>query len=281
MKDLISVGYIVADTIDGQEYIGGSATAVALNGAKLGLNTKLLSVVGTDDQSKRFLSHIDSFGVDVSTIHQHPGIQLSRNTISHHDRTSGWEDRGAARAFETTSWEGWDREQYRSIHTGSAHKSAVKRLLPQASKEAIRSFSPGPKVKLDSEYVHPDILKHATHVFLNEHEWQVVQELYGLDSPQSLLAYGPAFLAITRGENGVDAFTGQSSDFQTYHVSATRIEAPETTGAGDALALGVLASILQGQPTKHALELGVALATVCVERAGAEISSASLSNIRR
>lgn len=150
MNEFLSVGYAVIDRIDGKEYYGGSGAGTAINAAHLGLNADLLAPFGTDNTSIQFLNYLHTEGVSTQLSPQDDHFHLPENTISHHDRTKGWNDFGLSDQLETSIIPTHQLSRFRLIHLTSAHFTWTKQIF-EADHNSI-SFSPGPKVVLDQRY---------------------------------------------------------------------------------------------------------------------------------
>ena len=76
---------------------------------------------------------------------------------------------------------------------------------------------------------------------------------------RKLLGYGPAAVAIKRGERGALVGTRQGvGEFPAY-----RVEVRDTTCAGDAFAAGFLFGVGQGRTLEDSVRLGNAAGALC------------------
>lgn len=83
-----------------------------------------------------------------------------------------------------------------------------------------------------------------------------------------LLARGPGAVIITLGERGALLLDDES----VSHVPAVKVDAVDTTGAGDAF-IGSLAYFLgEGRPLREAIERANAIAAVSVMKVGTQVS---------
>jgi ribokinase len=102
---------------------------------------------------------------------------------------------------------------------------------------------------------------------LNEHE-----AAWLLNSPwedsRRLLELGPRSVVVTLGAKGVLLHTGDGS----HTVPAPRVEAVDTTGAGDAFTGALAAGLASGKDLRAAVELAVRVAAISVTRPGAQPS---------
>ena len=130
-------------------------------------------------------------------------------------------------------------------------------------------LNPAPAVEL------PDELLALTDICIpNETEARILTG-YTVDSPESavpagkaLLEKGPRNVIITLGEKGAVCFEGDSVDY----IPAEKVNAVDTTGAGDAF-VGTLAfQLAGGHPMTSAIRSAVAVASRCVLKEGTQTS---------
>jgi ribokinase len=85
---------------------------------------------------------------------------------------------------------------------------------------------------------------------------------------QTLRAAGAATVLVTLGAQGVVTASAQAQ----VHAPAQRVEAVDTTGAGDTFIGGFCAALIQGRSVASAVAYGQAAAAICVTRLGAQPS---------
>jgi ribokinase/sulfofructose kinase len=86
-----------------------------------------------------------------------------------------------------------------------------------------------------------------------------------IEAAQSLLAFGPHTVMVTRGEAGSLAVTrGEVAEHPGYRVAVV-----DTTGAGDTFNAAFLAATLQGKPLEERLQFANAAAAISVTALGA------------
>jgi ribokinase len=121
----------------------------------------------------------------------------------------------------------------------------------------------------------PDRLLEKVHIFTpNQHEATFFS---GLDSDTAEEAYaagralqdkGIEKVIITLGKQGAQVFDGDES----YFIPGTRVEAVDTTGAGDAFMGGLGVALGEGLPLNKATRFASAVAALSVTKAGATSS---------
>ncbi|MEP7166367.1 MAG: carbohydrate kinase family protein [Candidatus Woesebacteria bacterium] len=279
MNEFVSVGYAAIDTIDGEDHFGGAAAGIALNAARLGLKSELISAFGTDHVSILYLQYLEKLGVSTQWSLQSPSFQLPQNHISHDDRTQGWVDFNLTTYLEETSIPTKTLANAHTIHLASAHFSWVEKIL-QTTHENV-SFSPGPKVALDQRYAPLDILSTVPYVFVNEAEWQALQKYYQFTQPSDLIELGAQAIISTQGSQGVHIAYRDGQAIRTQRYQPDVIPNAETTGAGDALALGFLLARMHGVSISAALQFGMQAASEAVRSPGVILPPAAIQNLKK
>ncbi len=275
MKTMLSVGYAVMDRIDGAEYRGGAAAGIAINGKRLGLEMGLMTVFGEDDNSREYLEYLIELGVGVSHSYIVPEATIPTNIISHLDRTTGWENDGATRNMSDIPIDPVTIKQFEAVHLASSHFTLAKRMA-QAVTSSIFTYSPGPKLCLSTDYLDNDALKRSDVVFLNEDELRVVKSVLNIETPAEITKYGPEYVVTTRGALGSDIHYMDGRKNVHEHIAAIKTNVPETTGAGDAMALGFMISYLEGLPIRTCGEIGAVLAHYALDRKGVLIGDVNI-----
>jgi sugar/nucleoside kinase (ribokinase family) len=264
--ELLVVGSVALDTLDGpfgkvKGELGGSAVYFAL-AASLLVSVKVVAPVGRDGVekvSRAFLGRpIDSTLLAVLdaptyrwTAHQEHGRNVdmgSADTIYDHwdpavpPDFSGWAFVGSMRPDKQA--QAMKLLHFARVLSADAMLSYVQRQTPEAK----------------------DVLKRSAWFFCNEQEFAA---LGGSDPEQFRRQWWLEGLVIKKGAQGVDAYTADGS----LHVPALPGHpAFDTTGAGDAVAGGMLARWLstgaERSGLQDALVCGVACASLTIESIG-------------
>lgn len=264
--ELLVVGSVALDTLDGpfgrvKGELGGSAVYFAL-AASLLVSVKVVAPVGRDGVekvSRAFLGRpIDSTLLAVLdaptyrwTAHQEHGRNVdmgSADTIYDHwdpavpPDFSGWAFVGSMRPDKQA--QAMKLLHFARVLSADAMLSYVQRQTPDAK----------------------DVLKRSGWFFCNEQEFAA---LGGSDPEQFRRQWWLDGLVIKKGPQGVDAHTADGS----LHVPALPGHpAFDTTGAGDAVAGGMLARWLstgaERSGLQDALVCGVACASLTIESIG-------------
>ena len=264
--ELLVVGSVALDTRDGpfgkvKSELGGSAVYFAL-AASLLVPVRVVAPVGRDGVEKlsRAFSNrlIDSRGLAVLdaptyrwTAHQEHGRNVDMGSTD-------------------TIYDGWDP----AVPPDFSGWAFVGSMRPDKQAQAMKLLHFTRLLSADAmlSYVQrqtpeaKDVLKRAAWFFCNEQEFAA---LGGNDPEQFRRQWWLDGLVIKKGPRGVDAHTADGS----LHVPALLGHpAFDTTGAGDAVAGGMLARWLstgaQRSDLQDALVCGVACASLTIESIG-------------
>jgi ribokinase len=116
--------------------------------------------------------------------------------------------------------------------------------------------------------ISPATLAALDVLLVNEHEaaWLLGGE--GLDDPAKLLELGPRSAVVTLGARGALVVTADG----VTELASPRVEAVDTTGAGDAFAGALTAALAEGAELADAAARAVRVAAISVTRPGAQPS---------
>jgi ribokinase len=89
---------------------------------------------------------------------------------------------------------------------------------------------------------------------------------------EALLARGVGMVILTLGAQGCLAAYPEAGRPVRQHVPAFKVQAVDTTAAGDVFCGTLAAALMEGQPVPAALRFASAAAAICVTRIGAQPS---------
>lgn len=117
-----------------------------------------------------------------------------------------------------------------------------------------------------------ELLQKIDYLILNEIEAAMLAEEQSEDIPllaRKLHALGARNVVVTLGEKGVH---GSFADGQQRHLPARKVQAVDTTAAGDTFIGGFIGAIAQGRDQFDAIAYAQAAAALSVTRVGAQTS---------
>jgi cytidine kinase len=264
--ELLVVGSIALDKREGpfgkvDEELGGSAVYFAL-AASLIVPVKVSAPMG-HDAVDRVAKAFDGRPIDTALVHvlEVPTYRWTARQEHGHNVDLGSSDR---------IYDRW-KPQVPSDFTGWAFVGSMR---PDRQAEAIKHLNRAKVLAADAmlSYVKEhtrdakDVLQRASWYFCNEEEFAA---LGGRDPEEFRRQWWLEGLVIKHGEKGVTAYT----PYSRVHVPALpKYPAFDTTGAGDAVAGGMLARWLttgaESGGLQDALVCGVACASLTIEAIG-------------
>ncbi len=252
---------------------GGKGANQAAGAARLGAQTAIVGMVGDDDFGTEALDDLRSFGVDLS----HVGVAGGPTGVA-----AVLVDRQAENLIAVAS--GANAEL-----PGERVERALGELAPRGTvilaglevpDEAVRAaavhasefgctfvLNPAP-----ARQVPPDVVAQADVLTPNQ------IEAVALGSADQLLQQGARAVVVSRGALGADLYRlGKPSVTQP----AFRVDAVDTTGAGDALNAGLAWALSDRRPLEEALRLASAAGALATRAVGARASLATRDEVER
>jgi len=255
----------------------GGQIATALAGcARMGLRTKLATIMGNDDNGNRIRAELSGRGIDVSEVvirdapNQYAVILVDE---SNGERTVLW-DRDDRLAFGN----GELREELvasaRVLHVDDVDVDGAIRAANQARKT-------GTPVTSDIDRLTSrtmELVSAVTFPIFAEH---VPPALTGVSDPgealRALRRVHNGVLCVTLGARGAVALEGD----RLCHMPAFGVEAVDTTGAGDVFRAGFIYAYLKGLALADTLRFANAAAAVSCTRLGAMAGAPSVEEAER
>jgi fructokinase len=293
---LLIVGEALIDVVihpDGrrEEHPGGSPANVAITLGRLGHAPTLLTSIGDDEPGRLIAAWLRTSCVSLDP--RSVGAAPTSRAVAHLDQA------GAARYDLDIRWQLPDTSPGDAdlVHIGSISATlspgsrAVHRIVGQARERALISYDPNirpalitdpaaTRVAVEALAAGADIVK----VSDEDLSW-IDPSARPEDTARRWLGERPAMVIVTRGADGVTAFTSLG----TVSATAPRVRVADTVGAGDTLTGAFLAGLVDrgvldgadgaarrqrlhrlGRPDiEDVLRFSVAAAAVTVSRAGA------------
>ncbi|MFB6818562.1 ribokinase [Streptomyces sp. NPDC056347] len=296
--DLLVVGSANADLVIGVErrpaagetvlgsdlvvHPGGKGANQAVAAARLGARTALLARVGDDAHGRLLLDTQAGAGVDSAGVlvgGAPTGVALitvdpsGDNSIvvspGANGRLTPEDVRGAAGLLRAS------RVVSAQLEIPLETVVEVVRNLPAGARFVL---NPSPPVPLPAE-----VLAACDPLIVNEHEARVLTGGDPDGSPEdwakALLALGPRSVVVTLGERGALVATGGEAAVGTARVPSVKVEAVDTTGAGDAFTAALAWRLSTGAPLFEAAAYAARVGAAAVTRAGAQESYPSAEEV--
>jgi sugar/nucleoside kinase (ribokinase family) len=256
--------------------LGGQVATTLCTCAALGLRTRYVGTFGSDEHGRLVRAELEQRGVDTTPAlvryapNRHAVILVDERNG---ERTVVWQ-RDPALTLRP--------DQVTSEQLAGARLLHVDNVDEDAAIAAARlGRDAGMIVTTDIDQVGPNtpaLLAAATFPILAE---RVPQALTGeTDAARALRAMRTlhqGMLCVTLGSNGSMLLV----DDTLHHVPAFRVEAVDTTGAGDVFRGALIFSLLRGDGPEDMLRFANAAAAVSCTREGAIAGVPALDEIRR
>lgn len=277
---LVVIGTVAFDAIETpfgktDKIVGGAATYASLAASYLYKKTKIVAVIGDDFQQEDIKS-LEDHGIDVE------GLQIKKGEKSffwsgkyHNDMNSRdtlTTELNVLADFDPIIPESYQDCEYLMLGN----------LTPQVQQTVVNRMHKRPKlIVMDTMNFWMDIamddllqtIKMVDVLTINDAEARQLSGEYSLvKASKKILAMGPKYLIIKKGEHGALLFHGD----QIFSAPALPLaEVFDPTGAGDTFAggfIGYLAKVgtINFSNMKNAIIFGSALASFCVEKFGTE-----------
>jgi sugar/nucleoside kinase (ribokinase family) len=256
--------------------VGGQVATTLCTCAGLGLRTRYLGAFGNDEHGRLIRSELEQRGVETShsavryAPNRHAVILVDERTG---ERTIAWH-RDAALALQPRDLAPEALAGARLLHVDNVDEE-------MAIAAARLARAAGMMVTTDVDVVTDTtgvLIAAATLPVFAAH---VPEVLTGQTDPRRALRelrrqYG-AMLCVTLGSRGAMLLAGD----ELFEAPAFRVEAIDTTGAGDVFRGALIFSLLRGDPPESMLRFANAAAAVSCTREGAIASVPNLQEIDR
>lgn len=298
MPDVLVVGSINQDfvlrverrpqpgeTVTGAElslHGGGKGANQAAAAALLGARVAFLGRVGDDAFGKELVRELGETGVDTSLVSSAEGVHTGTAfiTVTPDGENAITVAPGANRALSPTDVDlAWRRLGGLSVvvcqmEIPLACVEQAARLARKSGARFVLNLAPPSRIP-------EDLLRSTDVLVVNEHEaafllGREVESVGGASrAAGELLARGPGSAVVTLGASG--AVVAAPGDVR--HVPAPRVEAVDTTAAGDAFVGALAARIAADDTLEEAVSYAVAAGAITVTRPGARSALPSSSEV--
>jgi len=269
-------GFVTDFNISG----GGSAANTIVGLARLGLNTGYVGKVASDMEGKFLLDELREEGVDVN------GITVTK--MGRSGKVMGYIDQQGDRALYVDAGVN-NQLEYNDINldyvsgTRFLHLSSFVAEKPfDAQKQLITKLS-GVKVCFDPGALYArkgfaelkPIIQRSYVILPNKLEVELLTGQDYKEGAKTFLELGAEIVAVKLGNRGCYVTDGKES----HMIEAYRVEAVDTTGAGDAFDAGFIYGLVNGKDLFECGRLGNFVASRCVLAMGARTGLPRLADL--
>jgi ribokinase len=267
--------------LDFKESAGGSAANTIVGLARLELKTGFIGKVASDREGKYLLDEFRKEGVDVN------GIAVMEGGRS--GSVMGFIDPQGDRALYVDPGVN-DHIDFKDINldyvsgTEFLHLSsfvgenpfkAQKQLIEQLS-SVKTSFDPGAIYARKGLNSIKPIIRRSYVLFPNGIEVKLLTGQDYREGARTLTELGANIVAVKLGKQGCYVTDGK----ETYLIEAYRVEAVDTTGAGDAFCAGFLYGLIKRKELYECGKLGNFVASRCISKMGARTGLPRLAELK-
>jgi ribokinase len=286
--DLLVVGSANADLVIGVErrpgagetvlgsdlavHPGGKGANQAVAAARLGARTALLARVGEDAYGRLLLDSQRAAGVDtVGVLVGGAPTGVALITVDPSGDNSIVVSPGANGRLTPQ-----DVRAAASLFHASRVVSAQLEIPLETVVEVVRSLAPGSRFVLNPSPPRPlpaEVLAACDPLIVNEHEARVILGDTGVgDEPEDwarvLLAKGPRSVVVTLGAEGALVASAEG----VARVASVKVDAVDTTGAGDSFTAALAWRLGAGSALVEAAAYAARVGAAAVTRRGAQES---------
>lgn len=244
--------------------LGGKGANQAVAAARLGANVTLFGSIGDDDAGVIFKKKMETEAVNISFVQS-----VNRTaTGSAFIELSKSENRilvvpGANQCTDSVYVERMFDEIIKhdiivfQLETPVSMLEYLVDKLAELGKTIV--LNPAP-----AQTIQAELLEKFTYITPNEHEYKLVMNT---DEPmEDLLRNYPNQLLITKGTEGVVYSDGND----TVRIPALKVEAVDTTGAGDTFSGAFAAALAEGKVLRESIQFANIAAGLSVKKKGAQ-----------
>ena len=256
-------------------FCGGQMATAMCACASLGLRAKYVGVTGHDDNGRRIRTALEYHHVDISD-----------------SVVRAVDNRLAIILVDASTGERvvlWDRDDELRLRDAELPVDAIAAASVVhvddvdgdiAIKAARLGRAAGALVTSDIDRLTPrteELVASVTHAIFAQ---DVPAQMSGVDNIEGALRKlrntFDNVLVVTMGEQGAVALEGD----RLVHAPAFKVQAVDTTGAGDVFRAGFIHALVNGLPIEQALQMGNAAAAVSCTRLGAINGVPTLAEVR-
>ncbi len=277
-KKAVCFGEILFDVFPDKERIGGAPLNVACRLNSMGVETEMISRVGSDFRGEELLTFLKSNNIQIHNIDrdsEHPTGMVKVNLSS-----------GGSATYDITHPAAWDK-----IVLTDAMITAVQRsdafifgslvCRDEVSRKTLFSLIPKAKYRVLDFNLRPphysvglleELMQHAEFIKFNDDELFEIAAMMG--SKYNSLEQNLLFMAVKTNARQICVTKGRHGAVllhqkKLYYNSGYKVKVKDTVGAGDSFLGTLLARLLQDDEPQRALDMACAVGALVAGSEGA------------
>ncbi|CAH1222710.1 Ribokinase [Paenibacillus sp. JJ-223] len=242
---------------------GGKGANQAVAAARLGAEVSMIGRVGDDAFGTDILNNFKANGVDVQNVK--PVTHMESGTahiiLAEGDNSIVFVE--AANREVTPEYVDEAADVIRNADIVLIQQEIPEETVVRVSKICAESGTPLLLNPAPARPLPDEVINNAAYITPNEHEAEILFK--GMTPAEALRKY-PNKLFITEGSNGVRYFDGE----QEIVVPTYKVEAVDTTGAGDTFNAAFAVALAEGKPLQDSVRFANRAASLSVTKFGAQ-----------
>lgn len=242
---------------------GGKGANQAVAAARLGAEVSMVGRVGDDAFGTDILNNFKANGVDVQNVK--PVTHMESGTahiiLAEGDNSIVFVE--AANREVTPEYVDEAADVIRNADIVLIQQEIPEETVVHVSKICAESGTPLLLNPAPARPLPDEVINNAAYITPNEHEAEILFK--GMTPAEALRKY-PNKLFITEGSNGVRYFDGE----QEIVVPTYKVEAVDTTGAGDTFNAAFAVALAEGKPLQDSVRFANRAASLSVTKFGAQ-----------
>lgn len=278
MRDHVVIfGEMLWDCLPTGPVAGGAPMNVALNLHQLGLNSRLISAVGKDQDGEKLLSFLGEFGLPLDLIQVNPNHQTSRVLVDTSDPENIKYTIVSPVAWDFIEWnESLDKaveeaDAFVFGTLGVRNPESLKTLIQLLHHPTLRVFDANLRPPFFDFEVIETLLGFADVLKINEDELEIFADYFQTEpSIEDLCFYldqhfPMEIICITRGSKGAVIYQkGKITEHAGY-----KVQVQDSIGAGDAFLSGFIKTYLEEKSPEEILDFACKIgAFVATQKGG-------------
>ena len=282
-------GEVLWDVFPTHKKIGGAPLNVALRIQSFGIETKIISRVGNDENGKKALDYVKDNGIDISTIQVDENHKTGCVNVT-------LDNKGSA-SYEIEYPVAWDKieiseKMIEFVKSTDAFIFGSLACRDEESKSTLLNLLQNANYKVFDVNLRPpfysmelliELMNKADFIKCNDEELIEICEALGanLEAIEGQVKFLSKHthtnqICVTRGKDGaVLLYNGQYYSHNGYPVKVA-----DTVGAGDSFLATIISNLLHNKQPAEALDVACAVGALVANKPGAnpQISTSEILN---